>query len=100
VSPVPDDGKAHWYRWFGLVATCLSLVMASFLISAKSNQASIDRERRAREESQRASEAVLCLIIITLDNAYQERYASLPKAWKGMADKTHQIRIEHRCNGG
>ena len=95
MNPIPSPLRAHWYRWFVLVGTCLFLSVGSMVIAIHSSQVAVDRERAARRQTEKA----MCVIVVTLDSAYRANPPSTEtgrKVARGMAD----LRAAYHCDEG
>jgi len=93
MNPVPAPARAHWYRWFVLIGTCLFLSIGSMVLSVHFGQVGVDREREARRQTEKA----MCVIVVTLDSAYRANPPSTEtgrKVAQGMAS----LRAVYHCD--
>lgn len=70
-----EHGRPDWYSWVILIAMLITM-SGLVWVSASVNQNSIERERMARETSERA----FCGIVVLLDDAW---HATPPRTESG-----------------
>lgn len=81
-----------WYSWVVVVLVPVMASTAVLIVSLRTNQRSIERERAAREQSQVA----FCNIVILLDDSYHQTPPKLDSG-KKLAKAISTARVVNHC---
>lgn len=92
VEEIRAERRKDAYFWLIMVATVIFAAASSILVSVGVNQRSIERERAARQASERA----FCGIIILLDDSYS-RTPPATQAGKELAQAVSNARVINHC---
>lgn len=65
-----EHGLPSWYSWLVVVLLPILTAMGVLVVALRVNERSIDRERAAREQAQRQTDAALCSVFAPLDDSY------------------------------
>lgn len=88
-----EHGHPTWWAWVVVVVVPMLVAALGMMVSLSVNARSIERERLAREESQRA----FCAIVVLLDDSYRRNPPSTP-AGRELARAIAQARNANRCD--
>ena len=100
-------GHPGWYSWLVVVGTSLTSAVLTLVVSVHASQSAVNRERTARELSQKQTVAAqvearrsACLVIISQDEAYNDPGAAPPQTAAGRraASAWHSLRQTFQCD--
>ncbi len=85
------------YRWTALTLASVGSGIAALVLAVVMNNASLERERTAREASGRNSERALCTLVVAYDNVYRETPPGT-ETGKRLAITMRVMRVTHQCD--
>lgn len=92
-----ERGHPGWYSWAVVVGTALTSSVLCLVVTIHMAQVSVERERKARIQSQVEGRRAACALIVAQDDAFRDTRPATPAGVKA-AKAWRDLRIQFRCD--